>query len=65
MGAEEVLDRLFREREATPDSVLKASRDAAELRGRLRATHLLYHFQMMDVLSTDQVERYNTLRGYG
>lgn len=64
VGAEEVLDRLFREREATPDLVLKASMDAAELRGRLRATHLLYHLQMMDVLSPEQIERYNILRGY-
>ena len=64
VDAEEVLDRLFRERAATPDSVLKASMDAAELRGRLRATHLLYHLEMIDVLSTEQVERYNSLRGY-
>jgi len=64
VGAEEALDRLFREREATPDSVLKASMDAAELRGRLRATHLRYHLEMMDVLSPEQIERYNTLRGY-
>jgi len=64
VDAEEALDRLFREREATPDSVLKASMDAAELRDRLRATHLLYHLEMMGVLSPEQVERYNNLRGY-
>jgi Spy/CpxP family protein refolding chaperone len=64
VDAEEALDRLFREQEATPDSVLKATMDAAELRGRLRATHLLYHLEMTDVLSPEQVERYNTLRGY-
>ena len=38
--------------------------DAAELRGRLRATHLRYHLEMMDVLSPEQIERYNTLCGY-
>ena len=64
VDAEEALDRLFRERKATPESVLQASLDAAELRGRLRATHLLYHLEMMDVLSPEQVERYNHLRGY-
>lgn len=64
VDAEEALDRLFREREATPKSVLQASLDAAELRGRLRATHLLYHLEMMDVLSPEQIERYRSLRGY-
>ncbi len=64
VDADEALYRLFREREATSDSVLKASMKAAELRGRLRATHLLYHLEMMDVLSLEQVERYNTPRGY-
>ncbi len=64
VDAEEALDRLFREGEATPDSVLKASMKAAQLRGRLRATHLLYHLEMMDVLSPEQLERYKTLRGY-
>ncbi|AHE97231.1 Spy/CpxP family protein refolding chaperone [Thioalkalivibrio paradoxus] len=64
VDAEEALDRLFREQEATPDSVLKASMEAAELRGQLRATHLLSHLEMMAVLSPEQVERYNTLRGY-
>jgi hypothetical protein len=64
VAAEAELDRLFREREATPESVHKASLDAATLRGQLRSTHLLYHLEMMAVLSAEQVERYNTLRGY-
>ncbi len=64
VDAEEALDRVFREREATLDSALKASLEEAGPRGRLRATHVLYHLEMMDVLSPEQVERDNTLRDY-
>lgn len=64
IAAEDALDRLFRERKATPDNVTEASLAAAEIQGRLRATHLLYHLRMIDVLSPEQVEQYNSLRGY-
>lgn len=64
IAAEDALDRLFREQEATPDNVMQASLTAAEAQGRLRATHLLYHLRMLDVLSAEQIEHYNTLRGY-
>ena len=39
-----------------------ATRSIAETQGRLRAAHLRYHLAMMDVLTTDQVARYSTLR---
>jgi Spy/CpxP family protein refolding chaperone len=62
--AERVLDRLFVEKLATPDSVLAASESAGTLRGKLRAAHLRYHLVMVDVLTAEQIETYNRLRGY-
>jgi Spy/CpxP family protein refolding chaperone len=62
--AERALDRLFAEKRATPDSVLAASESAGTLRGELRAAHLRYHLAMVEVLTAEQVETYNRLRGY-
>ncbi|AGA33533.1 hypothetical protein TVNIR_1872 [Thioalkalivibrio nitratireducens DSM 14787] len=64
IAAEEVLDRLFRDGDATPENVLAAALEAARAQGELRATHLRYHLHMIDVLTPEQVERYNTVRGY-
>jgi Spy/CpxP family protein refolding chaperone len=36
----------------------------AELQGRLRATHLAAHLTTRDVLTPQQIERYDELRGY-
>lgn len=62
--AERRLDRLFAERQATPQSVSAATSEAARLEGQLRAAHLRYHLAMVDVLTPDQAHHYNRLRGY-
>lgn len=62
--AEAALERLFRERTATPESLQAAVARAAAAQGALRETHLRYHLQMMDVLSPQQVAAYHRLRGY-
>lgn len=64
VASEEALDRLFRDGEATADSVSALVQDAATLQGQLRAHHLLYHLRMLEVLTPEQVERYNGVRGY-
>ena len=63
--AERALDRLFAEKRATPE--LSRRRDRSRLArcaGELRAAHLRYHLAMVDVLTAEQVETYNRLRGY-
>ena len=62
--AERTLDRLFAEKQATPQSVAAATQAAGTAQGALRAAHLRYHLAMMDVLTPQQVAAYNRLRGY-
>ena len=62
--AERVLDRLFAEKRATPETVAAATERAAAVEAKLRAAHLRYHLAMVEVLTPDQVMAYNHLRGY-
>jgi Spy/CpxP family protein refolding chaperone len=62
--AERVLDRLFAEKHATPETVAAATERAGAIEAKLRAAHLRYHLAMIDVLTPDQVMAYNHLRGY-
>ena len=64
IAAEKALDLLFRDRRATQESVAAAVSSAASAQGRLRETHLRYHLAMMKVLSAEQIDEYNRLRGY-
>jgi Spy/CpxP family protein refolding chaperone len=59
------LDRLFASKAITPESLAGATSTIGETLGALRAAHLRYHLIMMDVLTPEQVRRYNELRGYG
>ncbi|OWW21822.1 hypothetical protein [Noviherbaspirillum denitrificans] len=62
--AEAALDRLFREKGASWESVQAATTDAARIHGALRAAHLRYHLSMADVLEPAQIKEYERLRGY-
>ena len=62
--AERALDRLFADKQATPDSVTAATEHAGAIGAKLRTAHLRYHLAMMGVLTAEQVAAYNHLRGY-
>jgi hypothetical protein len=62
--AERALERLFRERAASAESVAAATARAAELQGRIRGAHLLTHLEQARLLEPAQVKRYGELRGY-
>jgi Spy/CpxP family protein refolding chaperone len=62
--AERELDRLFKEKRASPENLSAATLKAATTQGRLRESHLRYHLAMMEVLSAEQIAQYNRLRGY-
>lgn len=64
IAAESALDRLFKDRQATTESVSMATAQAAQAQGQLRETHLRYHLAMIEVLSADQIAAYDRLRGY-
>ena len=58
------LDRLFAERMITTTRLTEMVRSIAEVRGALRAAHLRYHLDMVQLLNPEQVRRYSQLRGY-
>lgn len=62
---ESELDRLFAQRQITPANLRAATEGIGTTQARLRETHLKYHLSMMTVLTPAQVEKYQTLRGYG
>lgn len=62
---EAALDALFSGRTANRDAVAAATSAIAATSGRLRAVHLNYHLDMMQVLTPEQVAAYGRLRGYG
>jgi Spy/CpxP family protein refolding chaperone len=58
------LDHLFAERRITPDTLTAATSLIGALQGELRAAHLRYHLTMHDLLTPEQIARYNKMRGY-
>lgn len=61
---EKHLESLFRQAEITNDALQAKTRQIAELQGSLRYVHLQAHLEMKNILSPQQVETYNRLRGY-
>ncbi len=64
IAAERDLNRAFAERTITPERLQAATAAIAEIRGKLRDTHLKYHLATAALLSPDQIRRYSELRGY-
>ena len=58
------LDRLFAEREITPERLTAAAAAIGDLQGRLRVVHLAAHLETRAVLSAEQIAHYDKLRGY-
>jgi len=61
---ERQLDGIFRDRDATQERVWELTRDIARLQGELRATHLEAHIATQALLTPEQVNRYDQVRGY-
>lgn len=61
---EQALDALFAGGEAGAREVRDRLRDIGALQAELRFVHLNAHLKMRDLLTADQVERYDQLRGY-
>lgn len=58
------LDGLFASQEITPASLQTVTAEIGATQARLREAHLKYHLAMRDLLTAEQVERYEVLRGY-
>ena len=61
---EVALDRLFAQGHAEPARVRAITHAIGRLEAELRAHHLNYHLEMMEVLDATQVARYREARGY-
>ena len=61
---EKELDGLFGKSEITSEVVQTKTQKIAALQGDLRNIHLQAHLEMTKILSPEQVEKYNRLRGY-
>jgi Spy/CpxP family protein refolding chaperone len=64
IAGEAALDRLFATGTASDAATLAAAVEVGRAQGALRGHHLRYHIAMRDLLSPQQVMRYQQLRGY-
>jgi hypothetical protein len=61
---ERALDTLFSNKSVTRQNLTQATRNAGQAQARLREAHLRYHLSTIELLTKDQVDAYNRLRGY-
>ena len=64
ISIEQRIDDEFADKTVTIGRLRENVANSADVYGQLRFVHLKYHLEMVDVLTPEQVERYNTLRGY-
>ena len=65
VAAEADLDTRFAEGTIDEADLQAATENIAILRGRIRASHLVAHLRLKNVLTSHQVRLYDQLRGYG
>lgn len=61
---ETALDRLFKERAITTESLARTTGLIGQTQGILRGVHLKYHLTTTAALTPEQLQRYAELRGY-
>jgi len=61
---ETAIDNGFKNKSITPDELKKLTHESGKTYADLRYTHLITHLQMLEILTKDQVQHYNELRGY-
>jgi hypothetical protein len=64
VNIEKVIDDAFISGTITEEILQEKILESASLYGQLRIVHLKYHLSMVDILTPQQVEQYNELRGY-
>jgi Spy/CpxP family protein refolding chaperone len=61
---EQELDRLFASAKIDEGKLRTLVREIARLQGELRIAHLRRHLEMKQILTFEQIEKYDELRGY-
>jgi len=64
LKVEKEIDRAFARRTITESFLRQKVAESAELYGKLRFVHLKYHLAMTRLLTPQQIQQYNELRGY-
>ena len=64
LDIEKEIDDAFANKIITEKSLQEKTSQSADLYGKLRFVHLKYHLFMIEILTSQQVEKYNDLRGY-
>lgn len=64
VDAERALDQLFASGAATEAALAEHTEAASRINGELRTIHLLAHIATRELLSAEQIRRYDELRGY-
>lgn len=64
VSKEQELSEAFASGKITNIELKKQTRELAKLYGELRKTHLQAHLQINPILSTEQIKKYNQIRGY-
>ena len=62
---ERKLDTSFAEESVSPESLEETVKEIGAIRAKLRLVHLATHLETPKILTTEQVDLYNKLRGYG
>jgi hypothetical protein len=61
---EQELDQLFATQAVNLDTLRSLTRQITQLQGDLRLVHLQAHVEMKQLLSREQIDQYDALRGY-
>lgn len=64
MAAEKAIDDYFRSGNLSDRALREVVDQAEQARANLRFLHLSYHHRTLDVVTPEQVQQYNELRGY-
>ena len=64
IALEIAIDDAFSGETTTEEFLQEKVTQSAELYGQLRIVHLKYHLSMVEILTAEQVAKYNDLRGY-
>lgn len=62
---EQKLDQAFQAGSISIDSLQSLTAQIADLNGRLRFVHLRAHLAMKHILTREQIQMYDSMRGYG
>jgi hypothetical protein len=64
IAQEKILENHFQQRTITDERLRSSLEAIAQARKELRYIHLAAHLETLDILSQDQIDKYNQLRGY-